>query len=365
MTDAPDPARIRFEEVALRSGRVLAVATLDSEETLNALSLPMARALDARLAEWAGREEIACVLLQGAGERAFSAGGDIQDLYRAMVKNHAAGLVVDDTPDRFFEAEYRVDYRIHTFPKPVVAFGQGFVMGGGLGLYSGSRVRVVTPTTRIAMPEVTIGLFPDAGATWILRRLPPHLALFLGATGTRLDAADALYAGVGTHFAAADCDPVAALIAADGDPDRAFDAHPALDPGGLEAAESAIAEAVPEIPADARDARAALDSLSEAGDWFERSLATMRGGCPTTVGIVCEQLRRAPALDLADCFRMEMVIASRCARFGDFAEGVRALIVDKDGAPQWRNDGAQEHVLAHFDPPWETNPLFDLGRTGT
>ena len=361
MADAA--ARVRFEELPLSPGRCLAVATLDSEETLNALSLPMARALDPKLEEWAGREEIACVLLQGAGQRAFSAGGDIQDLYRAMVRNHAAGSVVDDTPDRFFEAEYRLDHRIHTFPKPVVAFGRGFVMGGGLGLYSASSVRVVTPTTRIAMPEVTIGLFPDAGATWILRGLPPHLGLFLGATGNRMDAADALYVGLGTHFAPAEGDPVAALVAADGDPNQAFDANPALDPGNLEQAEPVIVAAVPEIPADASGARAALETLAGKGDWFDRALATLRGGCPTTVGIVCEQLRRAPSLDLADCFRMEMVIASRCARFGDFAEGVRALIVDKDGAPKWRSDGAHDHVLAHFEPPWEVNPLADLGRT--
>ena len=364
MPDAAEPARVRFEELALASGRCVAVATLDSEETLNALSLSMAGALERRLVEWASREDIVCVLLRGSGERAFSAGGDIQDLYRAMVKNHAAGRVVDDTPDRFFEAEYRLDYRIHTFPKPVVAFGCGFVMGGGLGLYSASRIRVVTPTTRIAMPEVTIGLFPDAGATWILRGLPPHLALFLGATGTRMDAADALYVGLGTHFAPTDCDAVAALVAADGDPERAFGAAPALEPGSLEVAEPILREAVPEIPADAADARTALESLSGAGDWFERALATLRGGCPTTVGIVCEQLRRSPALDLADCFRMEMVVASRCARFADFTEGVRALIMDKDGMPRWRSDGAHTHVLAHFEPPWEVNPLFDLGRTG-
>ena len=365
MAGATDPARVRFEELPLASGRCLAVATLDSEETLNALSLAMALALDRQLAQWAGHEDIVCVLLRGAGERAFSAGGDIQDLYRAMVRNHAVGATVDDTPDRFFEAEYRLDYRIHTLPKPVVAFGCGFVMGGGLGLYSAARVRVVTPTTRIAMPEVTIGLFPDAGATWILRGLPPHLGLFLGATGTRMDAADALYAGLGTHFAPSDCDPVAALVAADGDPDRAFDASPGLEPGGLQAAEPAIREAFPGIPVDGASARAGLETLAGASDWFERGLATMRGGCPTTVGIVCEQLRRAPALDLADCFRMEMVIASNCARFADFAEGVRALIVHKDGAPRWRSDGAHAHVLAHFEPPWETNPLSDLGRTGT
>lgn len=363
MVEAADPPRVRFEERALAGGGVLAVATLDSKETLNALSLGMVRLLDGQLARWAVRDDVACVLLRGAGGRAFSVGGDIRDLYRAIVRNEEAGAIVDDSFDRFFEAEYRLDYRMHTFPKTIVAHGCGFVMGGGLGLYSASRARVVTPSTCIAMPEVNIGLFPDAGVTWALRELPPHLGLFLGATGTRMDAADAFYTGLGTHFAPADCDAVAALVAAGGDPDRAFDASPALGTGRLQAAEPRIAEAVRRVPADSAAARTALDALCGAGRWFDRGIAAMRVGCPTTVGIVCEQLRRVPSLDLADCLRMEMVIASRCARFGDFAEGVRALIVDKDGAPRWLSDGAYEHVLDHFEPPWEMNPLFDLGRT--
>lgn len=362
MGDGTGAARVRFEEIPLGSGRRLAVATLDSEETLNALSLPMARALDPQLGRWADRDEIACVLIKGAGERAFSAGGDIQDLYRAMVKNHAAGAEVDDTPDRFFETEYRLDYRIHTLGKPIVAFGRGFVMGGGLGLYSASHVRVVTPSTRIAMPEVTIGLFPDAGATWLLRNLSMPLALFLAATGARIEASDALHTGLGTHFAPANCDPVAALVASDGDPDGAFDTAARPEPGPLRLAEAAIAAAVPETPPDSAAAVAALQGLAGTGTWVDRALGTMRTGCPTTIGIICEQLRRSPELDLADCFRLEMVIASRCARFADFAEGVRALIVDKDGAPRWRSDGAHDHVLAHFEPPWAVNPLVDLGK---
>ena len=352
-----------FEEVPVAGQRVVAVATLNSEATLNALSLPMALALDEQLAAWAARGDIAAVLLKGAGTRAFCAGGDIQDLYGAMAKNHAAGAWVDDFPDRFFEAEYRVDYRIRCYPKPVVAFGQGFVMGGGLGLFSASQVRLATPKTRIAMPEVTIGLFPDAGATWLLRNLPLHLGLFMGATGCRIDAADALHIGLATHVVPADCDPLAMLVAADGDPGDAFRGLPKHESSSrLERAGDELAECIGALPESAREARDKLGSLAGRSDWIDQALQTMRSGCPTTIGIVCEQLRRAPKLDLEGCFRMEMTLAGNCARFPDFAEGVRALIVDKDAAPRWRFNGEQEHVLAHFEPPWDANPLEDLQR---
>ena len=315
---------ILFDECATRGGGAIGVATLNSPATLNALSTDMALALDRQLARWAAREAIVAVLLRGAGGRAFCAGGDIQDLHRAMAKNHAAGAWVDDGPDRFFEAEYRVDYRVHRFPKPIVAFGTGFVMGGGLGLWSGSSVRLATPTTRIG-------------------------------------AADALHIGLATHVVAANCDPLAALVAANGDPDAAFghDA-PAVDAGDLAALEPVLRERVEAIPADARAAQATLGALAGANEFVDRALATLHGGCPTSVGIVCEQLRRAPALTLEDCFRLEMTLAGNCARFPDFAEGVRARIIDKDGAPRWR-DGDQAHVLAHFEPPWAANPLADLG----
>ena len=354
-------AAMLFEERPAKGGGKIGVATLNSPATLNALSLAMAQSLDGQLARWATQAEILAVVLRGAGERAFCAGGDIQDLHRAMARNHAAGAWVDDGPDRFFAAEYRVDHRVHRFPKPIVAFGQGFVMGGGLGLFAGSSVRLVTPATRIAMPEVGIGLFPDAGATWLLRGLPLAVALFMGATGCRLGAADALHIGLATHAVAAECDPVDALASAGGDPAAAFVAGaPELGASGLAALEPRLRECVESPPADARAARAALGALAGTSDWVDRALATMRGGCPTSIGIVCEQLRRAPALGLADCLRMEMVLAANCARFLDFAEGVRAVIIDKDGAPQWRSDGGQEHVLAHFEAPWPANPLEDL-----
>ncbi|MEQ9005475.1 MAG: enoyl-CoA hydratase/isomerase family protein, partial [Pseudomonadales bacterium] len=185
------------------SGHVLAEARLNVEATLNSLSLPMIDILRPALDRWADDDAVAGILLTGAGERAFSAGGDIQALYRAMVRNHEAGAIVDDYPDRFFEHEYRLDYRIHTYPKPVISVGHGVVMGGGLGIFSGARHRVVTEKSRIALPEVTIGLFPDAGATWLLRNMPAHVATFIATTGAHVNGADAVAVGVATHAVAA------------------------------------------------------------------------------------------------------------------------------------------------------------------
>lgn len=370
VNDAGDPLLL-FEHAAA-SGRVVAEARLASEATLNALSLPMIEILMPALARWAGDERVAAVLLTGAGDRAFSAGGDIQALYRAMVKNHEAGEVVDDYPFRFFEQEYRLDYRLHTYAKPLISVGQGVVMGGGLGVFSGARYRLVTETSRIAMPEVTIGLFPDAGATWLLRNMPRHLATFLGVTGAHMNAADALAAGIGTHSVTA------------ARRDEVLDALLQCRwQGGIEADHETVqaalaslpAAALPEgrvdqVPEDLTPDGSALDvaerirRLAGTSDWIDGAITTMNRGCPTTVGIVVEQLRRAPGLTLADCFRLEMVVATHCARNADFAEGVRALIIEKDNRPRWRYGSLEalppEYVAGHFEPPWPEHPLADL-----
>ena len=188
-----------LEERRTASGHTLALATLNVEKTLNSLSLPMIEILAPALATWNERRDVVAILLRGAGERAFCAGGDIQALYRCMTRNHAAHAQVDDYAERFFEAEYRLDYAIHRARKPVVCFGHGVVMGGGLGLFSASKYRLVTERSRIAMPELTIGLFPDAGASWILKGLSSANAVWLGMTGTHMLTADAMFIGLATH----------------------------------------------------------------------------------------------------------------------------------------------------------------------
>lgn len=373
--DLADPdAVVRLREVEVREGARIGVAMLNAEKTLNSLSLAMIELLGPTLERWRSDPKIVAVILHGAGDRAFCAGGDIQALYHSMARNHAAGERIDDYAESFFAAEYRLDYALHTFPKPVITFGHGIVMGGGLGLFSASGYRLVTAKSRIALPEVTIGLFPDAGATWTLKALRPHHALFIGATGCSLNGADALYLGIATHAVDADWSKLfdsLSTIDWHGDAsDRVrIDAmlvrsEVELSEGPLRGHDDAIATALPRLPDSAAALGAALTKLSGTDEWLDRAIATMKRGCATSVGIVLEQVRRASALTMADSFRLEMTIATHCARNPDFAEGVRALLIEKDNAPRWRYPDLDAlppaYVESHFVEPWPVNPLSNL-----
>ena len=366
---------VKFFEHSSPGGRLVAEARLDSQATLNALSLEMIDLLTPALARWANDDAVAAVVLTGAGERAFSAGGDIQALYRAMQANHEAGDRVDEYPYEFFEREYRLDYRLHTYPKPLIALGHGVIMGGGLGIFRAADFRVVTENVRIAMPEVTIGLFPDAGGTWLLKNMPEHQALFIGMTGAHLNGGDALLAGIGTHAVVrSELDGLVEAIAGvsfsgDGESDRGLIAEllTGLTAPVMPAAElGAVGEG---LNADAGflAAAASVRAMSGASAWVDKGIGAMERGCPTTVGIVVEQVRRARSMDLADCFRMEMTIGTHCADNHDFSEGVRALLIEKDNQPNWQFGDLESlpegYVLDHFEEPWGRNPLFDLETT--
>lgn len=352
------------------SGHRLGELRLNAESTLNALSLVMIDLLAQALDDWATDDSVVAVLITASGDKAFCAGGDIQALYHAMHRNAEAGETVDHYPTAFFEREYRLDYRLHSYPKPLVALGHGIVMGGGLGVFSAARHRVISERTRLAMPEVNIGLFPDAGATWILRGLPPPTALALGLTGVQLNARDVLDLGLGTAVLAQDArhelvDVLRALPWQGGgaDDDLVTEAlgglaAPTLPEGNLAVLPDAL-DPAEELPALV----AVLEAQSGRSDWLDRGLATLAGGCPTSAGIVLEQVRRAPPLTLPDSFRLELDVATRCAEAGDFQEGVRARIIDKSNDPQWRYGTVAalpwEHVLGHFEP-LSPHPLADL-----
>lgn len=370
-----ESSAVVLTEHPLTGGFLLAEARLNSEATLNALSLDMIDILDPALRRWKQNERVVAVLLTSSGNRAFSAGGDIQALYRAMMRNHQAGERVDEYPYEFFEREYRLDYLLHRYTKPVIALGHGVIMGGGLGIFSAARFRIVSERVRIALPEVTIGLFPDAGGTWLLRGMEPHIGRFVGMTGSHLNGADALDIGLGTHNLStgqfASLSGKLASLAWCGEPD----ADGALIDACLRQLPAATlpASQLPLIPESVGAAQelggvvASLRALAGRDPWLDRGLANLNGGCPTTVGIVFEQLRRAPALELADCFRLEMTVATHCADNHDFAEGVRALLIDKDNNPVWQFGDLESlpdaYVQSHFAEPWARNPLHDLERT--
>ena len=363
---------VLFEEI----NRV-GVITLNRPRQLNALSYPMIGLLEARLREWAGRGDIAAVLLRGAGPKAFCAGGDIRALYDSF---HAG------TPlrQRFFVDEYRLDYALHRYPKPVVALMDGIVMGGGMGLAQAAHLRIVTERSRIAMPETGIGLVPDVGASHFLSKMPVELALYVGLTGVSLGAADTLLCGLADvaveSATLADAGQRLAAIRWDDGARAPLDAlRAALAPQAtLGAAEAPLLAALPALLRHFRADRTLpqlLDSLaaeaatdSEAGAWAARTLDTLRSRSPLMTAVTRELLLRGRRLDLADCFRMELVAVSHAFTDGDFIEGVRALIVDKDNAPRWRVAGADAvdpaAVQRFFDAPWAAgaDPLADLGK---
>ena len=230
---------------------------------------------------------------------------------------------------------------------------------------------MLTETSRLAVPEITIGLFPDAGGTWSLGQMEPHIASFLGLTGSHINAADALQCGWGNFVVPQDTreaviEGIMALPFAGGDPHAVLDeylssqAQPELKPSQL----AAIPQVQPILDDMSAEVARTL-ALSGQTDWIDKGVANLRNGCSTTAGIVVEQLRRVPELSLADSYRLELVIAHHCATNSDFQEGVRALLIDKDNAPAWRFGSIEnlnaDHVASHFEAPWDAHPLADLG----
>ena len=369
---------VLFQELEAASGKKVAIATLNAEKSLNALSLPMVQALMPQLLTWQQDDTIAMVMLQGAGEKAFCAGGDIRDLYFAM-KEHPGEYT--HQVETFFAQEYQLDYLIHTYDKPILLWGQGIVMGGGLGLMAGASHRVVTESSRIAMPEITIGLYPDVGGTWFLNRMPGKSGLFLGLTGASINAADAKYIGLADHFVseANKAQVMDSLLQVSWGDTQALNHQKLADV--LREFERVSATAMPK--GNVQPHQSMIDGLCEGesiveiaanilgyeGDdkWLNRAKGSLAHGSPTTAHIVFQQLQQGQSLSLEQCFQMELSVSVRCGQSGEFAEGVRALLIEKDNQPKWAYSDIQsvpESVVQEvFTPLWseDAHPLKDLG----
>lgn len=375
-------ASVLFEERAAGAHRI-GIATLNAPATLNGLSLEMVDALSARLDAWAADAGIALVLLRGAGEKAFCAGGDLHALYAGMREAGVGGGARVDplaisAAREFFEREYRLDYRIHAYPKPILCWGQGIVMGGGIGLMAGASHRVVTETSRLAMPEIGIGLFPDVGGTWMLARAPGATGRFLALTGASIDAADAIHAGFADHAVAGARyeELLDALAAAQWHADAGVNAArldallrdfalEGLAPGPLQRLRAQIDASCAGHSLDATVAAIAETACDDP--WWQRAQAALERGCPSSIRLSWEIQRRASRLSLAEIFRLELIAALACAAHGDFFEGIRALLIDKDKAPRWNPatlaDTAGDFIETFFTAPWPVggHPLADLG----
>ena len=310
----------------------LAVATLNRPKALNTLTRNMMHAYHPRLADWAGNPGVSAVVIRATGSRAFCAGGDVLKIWEAIREG-------SEMPVVFFREEYALNHDIQRFPKPYIAFLDGIVMGGGVGLSVHGSHRIVTENTAFAMPETGIGLFPDVGGTYFLTRLAGELGMFLGLTGQRLKAADCLYSGVGTHHveSARLDDLVTALAeaevatAAEVDAvlaDFTSDPGPAMMAGRREAIDRCFA---------GDSVEAILAALKAEDSPWAKELLDRLGRCsPTSLKLTFRQLRQGRGLSFAQAMTMEYRLSQACMFGHDFPEGVRALLIDKDNAPKWQ-----------------------------
>lgn len=328
----------------------LATVLLNRPKALNALTHEMAVALDTELGRWRDDDGVHAILIEGAGERAFCAGGDIVKLYN---EGRAGGRY----PYDFYHDEYRTNALIHYYPKPYISFLNGIVMGGGCGVSIPGSHRVATENVMFAMPETGIGLFPDVGGSFFLSRAPGHVGEYLALTGSRLKAADCLYAGVAdVHVPAARLfDLKTALADAEiGGFDHATDIIQgfAADPG-----EAPLAGLRDEI-----DRHFSLNSVEEmlasldadGGDWAVKTAAIIRSKSPTSTKVALRQVRDGATRDFHGCMQMEWRMVNRIIAGHDFYEGTRATVIDKDQAPKWQPATLEEvssaDVDAYFEP---------------
>ncbi|OYY88422.1 MAG: enoyl-CoA hydratase [Sphingomonas sp. 28-66-16] len=301
---------------------------LNRPKAIHALTLAMCEAVLAALEDWRDADQVKAIILDHADGRGFCAGGDIR-----LLADSGAG---DGSAARhFFATEYRMNHRLFTYAKPIVAFMDGITMGGGVGISQPARFRIATENTRLAMPETGIGLFPDVGGGWYLSRLPGRIGQYLALTGHRLDGAETHALGLATHYLpAGQVEAAKARIVAGADTIAAVLDDLALSPP--DARILAHRDAIDRLFAsdDLEEIFAAIES--DGGAWAAEQLATLRTKSPQTMKVSLRLLAEGAAMaSFADEMRQEYAVASRVVQRHDFLEGVRAVIIDKDNAPRW------------------------------
>lgn len=354
-------------EILVETRNAVAHLTLNRPQVLNALSYDMIKALADLFTQWSRDDGVQAIVMRGAGEKAFCAGGDIRALRDSAL---SGGTLHHD----YFIDEYRLDYQLHRYVKPVICLLDGFVMGGGMGISQGSGFRIVGPKTKMAMPETGIGLFPDVGGSTFLSR--SRVGLYLGLTGQIIKAGDALYAGLADRYMTTE--NIAALVAAL-DTQR-WSARPAQDVAGLIERFAGTPEPATLAPLQAAidshfapqkkvgEMIAALDADTDCahGEWASATAATLKKRSPTLLEVTRRQLNRGARQTLAENFRMELGLVYHCFEHGDLMEGIRAVILDKDNNPHWNPatlaEVREEDVAAFFANRWENgaHPLGDL-----
>lgn len=354
-------------QVANGVGHIL----LNRPKALNALSLYMVDEIGKKLAEWEHDPSVALVLIEGAGEKGLCAGGDMRSFYDKRHDN------VEEHALNFFSIEYKMNLALHRYPKPILAYMNGIVMGGGIGVSIFASDRVVTERSKLSMPEMNIGFFPDVGGSYFLNRMPGEMGRYLALTAHLFTGADAVYLGAADYYIESTRwdDLKKAVQTADWTKENGREACAAklreliagyatdsMPPAPL----AAVQEKVDQHFAfdSVADILASLDQAAENGDtWAGDTARTLRSKSPISLAVALEQLRRGKQMSVADCFRMEMNMSMHFMHSDDFYEGVRSVLVDKDRNPSWSpatiEEVKREDVEAFFVNPWAdgTHPL--------
>lgn len=321
----------------------LGIITLNRPQAVNALTAGMVHTMLGLLADWAEDRGVSTVLVQGSGSRGLCAGGDIVAIYRDILTGGSG------TAD-FWEAEYRLNAMIARYPKPYVAFMDGLVLGGGVGISAHGSVRIVTERTRTGMPETTIGFVPDVGGTLLLARSPGETGTHAALTGAHLNGADALFLGLADHFVRSENLPALAA---------ALESETAEDAVGRfaePAPESALAGQrtwIDECYAG-NDVEGILRRLRTFGGEATKAAETIESKSPTAVKVALESLRRARGMSLEQALTQEFTVGLHFLAGPDFREGIRAQVVDKDRNPHWLPatlaDVRDADVARYFEP---------------
>tara|TARA_R110000850_G_C9996329_1_gene468397 strand:+ start:27336 stop:28463 length:1128 start_codon:yes stop_codon:yes gene_type:complete len=370
---------VLFEQIPAANGSEVGVIVLNQPKWLNGLSLEMAQSVTRQLALWRDDDRVRVVLLRGQGEKAFCAGGDLQSFYR-HIPEPGMPIWSSEYLRTFFRDEYILDYMIHTYPKPIACWANGYVMGGGAGLMMGCSHRVATETTRFAMPEISIGVVPDVGASWFLNRMPEFFGRVLGMTGMSINAADTLFLGLTQYIAhSSQWDQLLQDVQAE-----SWGTDREVNDVLLEQVIRRLTSG--DIPDGVlQRSTKAIQSACSGPDFFTiygnilrwesgneevlgQAAQRMKAGSPGSVRLTFELLKKGRFLSLADAFRLEYIAALNCAGNPDLKEGIRALLIDKDRSPAWMpatiNEADARFVARYFEPPWptgEAHPLASLG----
>ena len=331
------------EGISIRKSGYVGHITLNRPDVLNSLTYSMILSIEKALIEWETDENISLIIIDANGDRAFCAGGDIQILYEnGFKKNFAYGK-------KFWADEYRLNERIANYKKPFVAFMQGFTMGGGVGVSCHGSHRIVGETSKIAMPECSIGLVPDVGGSFLLAKLPGNLGIFLGVTGKRMESSDAIYCGFADHFIPeAKWKDLKKKLIETGNIDWIKKFHERTEISAIEDSFSQISEAMVDV--STKNIESKLKHPS-----FEKDLSALRFNSPISVAYTIIMLKMEKVRNnISDALDAEYSFTARSQEFGDFQEGIRAAVIDKDRNPLWKHKSLADVTEEDLQPFFQT-----------